>query len=60
MQQAHAKSNSPCVRICKIVDGNCIGCRRTIYEITNWTRFTDEERNVILEKIGKENDRDLG
>lgn len=53
MQQAHAKSNSPCIRICKIVDGNCIGCRRTIYEITNWTKFTDEERNIILEKLGK-------
>ena len=51
MQQVHAKSNSPCINVCKIVGGFCNGCRRTIYEITNWTKCTDEERVIIIKEL---------
>ncbi|MEE4259472.1 MAG: DUF1289 domain-containing protein [Bacteroidales bacterium] len=29
----------------------CFGCRRTGEEIGNWSKYTDEERKAILEKI---------
>ena len=60
MQQAHARSNSPCIKVCNIVDGYCNGCHRTIYEITNWTRYTDNERIIILKELEKRNGRNLG
>ena len=29
----------------------CIGCSRTLDEITNWTNYTVEERTIVLERI---------
>ena len=43
---------SPCIRVCTLDHDNvCIGCRRTIDEITRWTRMTDAERTAIRERI---------
>ena len=42
---------SPCVRICKLEDGVCIGCGRTQDEIREWVILTDEERNVIMQRL---------
>ena len=44
---------SPCKKICKMSpDGKfCIGCGRTIMEITNWIYFNDKEKEGVLEKI---------
>lgn len=43
---------SPCIKICKL-DANmiCVGCRRTVEEITDWYRLTDAEKQRILENI---------
>ena len=29
----------------------CIGCYRTTEEITNWTKYTDEQREKIIKEI---------
>ena len=29
----------------------CFGCRRTGEEIGNWSKYSDEEKKVILEKF---------
>lgn len=42
---------SPCVRICRLQDGICVGCKRTAEEITLWTRFTDSQKLAVLERI---------
>ena len=40
---------SPCIDICRLdAQGLCIGCRRTIAEISEWSRATDERRREIL------------
>lgn len=46
---------SPCTNICKMnpVTNYCEGCKRTIEEIASWTRYTDEEKQLVLEQIGK-------
>ncbi len=47
-----SKSNliqSPCVRNCCLDDDNiCLGCFRTISEITSWSEADDNERLNIL------------
>jgi predicted Fe-S protein YdhL (DUF1289 family) len=51
---------SPCIKVCKIVDGYCLGCRRTISEITNWTKYTEDQRNDIITQLGARDDRNMG
>jgi predicted Fe-S protein YdhL (DUF1289 family) len=40
---------SPCVDICRLdAQGLCVGCRRTIDEITEWSRASEARRREIL------------
>jgi len=43
---------SPCIKLCKLnEEKNCIGCFRTVSEITAWRHLTNDERQVILENL---------
>lgn len=42
---------SPCVRLCRIESGICIGCKRTPAELTDWYKLSDQQKLQILEKI---------
>lgn len=43
---------SPCIGVCRIDDrGVCAGCRRTLGEIAEWSRASDERRRAILARI---------
>jgi uncharacterized protein len=46
---------SPCTRECVIdaASGYCRGCRRTLEEISYWTRYTRAEQLALLEKISR-------
>lgn len=44
---------SPCIGVCTVVEGKCIGCFRTSEEIVNWLYYTDEERNNKTKKCLK-------
>jgi len=41
---------SPCIDVCRLDRGYayCIGCLRTIEEITRWSRMTDAEKRTVL------------
>ena len=41
---------SPCLGICTLLDGKCIGCHRTDEEISDWLFYTDEERAKITKR----------
>ena len=46
------KVKSPCVKICKYDDDFmhgmvCIGCFREQYEIANWLRMNEKERDLV-------------
>ena len=44
--------NSPCINICKLDENKiCIGCYRTLDEIANWTKYTDEEQQNIINQV---------
>jgi uncharacterized protein len=44
---------SPCINVCRMtpVTGYCEGCFRTIPEITEWSRATDERKRAILAEV---------
>jgi hypothetical protein len=43
---------SPCVDICRLdARGLCIGCRRTIEEISEWSRASEARRREILRDV---------
>jgi len=43
---------SPCVDICRLdPQGLCIGCRRTLGEIAEWSQATDARRLEILSAL---------
>ncbi len=40
---------SPCVNICALDDADiCIGCQRSVAEITRWGRMNNAERRQVL------------
>jgi len=43
---------SPCINICRLDDqGLCVGCRRTIDEIAEWSRASEARRREILSEL---------
>jgi len=43
---------SPCVDICRLdAQGLCVGCRRTLDEIAEWSRASDARRLEILRAL---------
>lgn len=47
--------SSPCINVCKMdaTSGLCIGCFRTLDEITAWSRCDDVVRNEILTAVAQ-------
>ncbi len=49
MMEAQRRVASPCVSICALDDDDvCLGCQRTVKEITDWQRLDDEQRRAVL------------
>lgn len=46
---------SPCINLCKMdaQNGLCLGCFRTIAEITRWAKADDATRAAILAAVGQ-------
>lgn len=45
---------SPCVNICALDDQDvCVGCQRTVAEITGWSRMSNDERRAVLLLCGE-------
>jgi predicted Fe-S protein YdhL (DUF1289 family) len=42
---------SPCTNVC-VLDGSiCTGCGRTIEEVVNWSRLSEEQKKAILQRV---------
>ena len=47
-----AAAPSPCINICRLnAHGLCIGCRRTLSEIAEWSAASDTRRLEILSAL---------
>ena len=44
---------SPCINICNMEEGLCIGCLRTLDEIACWANAADEDRRRILAAVAQ-------
>jgi predicted Fe-S protein YdhL (DUF1289 family) len=60
MDNARMLVPNPCVSICMIKNGICVGCQRTRFEISRWPRLTNEERQRVIARISvdKRSDQD--
>ena len=43
---------SPCRSECELMGDRCTGCGRTKEQIVMWRRYTDAEREQIMEELG--------
>ena len=49
MQSQERLVASPCVHVCALDDEDiCIGCQRTVAEITRWSLMDNAERREVL------------
>jgi predicted Fe-S protein YdhL (DUF1289 family) len=45
---------TPCVGTCKLDQHSvCIGCGRNLKEIAEWTKMTDQERQLIMDRLNE-------
>lgn len=45
---------SPCVNICALDEQDlCVGCYRTGDEIADWGRYSDEQRQQVLQRVAE-------
>ncbi|MBA84418.1 DUF1289 domain-containing protein [Thalassobius sp. S69A] len=54
-----AEIQSPCVNICVIhpAERICTGCLRSIDEITQWSKMTDDQRSALMAELPSRADR---
>ena len=45
--------NSPCINVCKMEEGLCAGCFRTLDEIARWANAGDDEKRLILAAVAQ-------
>jgi predicted Fe-S protein YdhL (DUF1289 family) len=45
--------NSPCTKVCVMdaEDRYCLGCRRTLNEITRWSEMREAEQAAVLAQL---------
>lgn len=51
MSTTYLKMSTPCIGDCRQVRGVCIGCRRTVKQIAEWTMMREEERLKIMKHL---------
>ncbi|HPE56182.1 MAG TPA: DUF1289 domain-containing protein [Bacteroidales bacterium] len=46
------KIKSPCIQVCKYdSDDICMGCHRSMEEITGWLFMSDDKKQEIMERV---------
>ena len=47
------RSSTPCLGICSTTFGDevCKGCKRFAHEIVNWTKYSEEEREIVNNRL---------
>ena len=42
---------TPCIGICKLAKGICIGCKRTSKQISEWQNYDNKEKKKIINNL---------
>ena len=47
------RSSTPCLGICSTTFGDevCKGCKRFAHEIVSWTKYSEEEREIVNNRL---------
>ena len=58
---AYPYPTTPCIAVCQInpKSGFCMGCYRTLKEIAQWGRFSEDERTELLPELDRRKAEDL-
>lgn len=50
---------SPCISVCVLdpVSELCEGCGRSLDEISQWSRMTEDERRAVMERLADRPER---
>jgi hypothetical protein len=50
---APAPIATPCIQVCTVdgKSGLCLGCFRTLAEIARWSKFSEDERTMLMETL---------
>ena len=48
---------SPCINVCKMEQGLCAGCFRSMAEIARWAEAADDEKRLILSAVAQRRTR---
>ncbi len=53
LEMPESQPDSPCINVCRIDprSGLCVGCRRTLREITDWPAYTTEQKAALLARL---------
>ena len=58
MKQSHIES--PCISVCRYENEICVGCGRTVDEVVGWWDMTDMQKQQVLDRLYKDNDKLFG
>lgn len=42
---------SPCIGVCQVQGGQCVGCGRTLDQIANWASYSKKKRKEIQKQL---------
>jgi predicted Fe-S protein YdhL (DUF1289 family) len=42
---------TPCIRVCKLENDVCIGCKRTTEELSNWFWYSEDQKRKLMEEL---------
>jgi hypothetical protein len=46
---------NPCINVCRTdKNGICLGCKRSLEEIGDWSKYSNEQKISVLENISQE------
>ena len=53
------KIPSPCVGVCQINASTkyCLGCWRTLKEVANWSRYSNDEKEILMTELAERQKR---
>tara|TARA_S200000501_G_C20699498_1_gene688882 strand:- start:215 stop:406 length:192 start_codon:yes stop_codon:yes gene_type:complete len=54
-------TKSPCKNICRIdkKSGFCIGCNRSLIEISNWSNLSEDKKKQIIFELNSRNHNNI-
>lgn len=50
-KQSSSAVPSPCTGVCKMENGLCLGCQRSLGEIAGWSGMADREKQTVLAQL---------